>query len=649
MEHDEGGSAVCRRRSAEARSPSHGDAHAAPDAASAPGCSARGRRPAATPMTHTSLICFVLSCWPLAISALRLLEQRVGFHPVRAAHRLPLRRRTGLQMGSPATEQQQAISRAKLPKSLVTLPDINGTVVSLEDILKEKLPEPEVVDYDPDEVPFVTTPSGDPNEGLPLNDKLIRIPLPPVAWRYDHREDPTLNRNTQCTGWRVAKEFENAVNFGLIGEPQYVDDLFDESASWTFPQFLPSPLSSRAAVFSKLKELGSYWGDARVALLEVKTLEPETTTASDEQAIQLSYLFSGTSPLFFLGQYLSNPRVAIDVSSNVTVNKNTGRIVRVEDTSPYTPLRTFYEQIWPRIFEAWHIPLAKGGPRSEMPPHRVHHRRFVFDVVDVPPRAVLEGQFLDPTLGREGGQCDSLPRAFFTHVLWERGLRAEPFVNVAPAEVLLEPYTVERPWRVVMTPGRSYITEIKKDQEYQYNVDEPEIVANISLSTPLQQDARRVTWVVPLPSAFGTDIDQMPSPDVNVRPLRRYLRDEKVRYSIQPRRRLAVTAAFGISDPQSRSLDSIKRGLFYAVQKRGLKVKRNREGKPLFWLRMWDVKVGFNLEGKCSRAWYPNDAWLAPFRRNELVLELEPDTEVVPPTHPTNIVEAFHRAFGRGQ
>ena len=165
-------------------------------------------------MTHTSLICLILSCWPLAISALRLLEQPLGFHPVSAAHRLPLRRRTGLQMRSPATEQQlqqqqqqeeeaRAISRAKLPKSLVTLPDINGTVVSLEDILKEKLPEPEVVDYDPDEVPFVTTPSGDPNEGLPLNDKLIRIPLPPVAWRYDHREDPTLNRNTQCTGRRT--------------------------------------------------------------------------------------------------------------------------------------------------------------------------------------------------------------------------------------------------------------------------------------------------------------------------------------------------------------------------------------------------------------------------------------------------------------
>jgi len=173
-------------------------------------------------------------------------------------------------------------------------------------------------------------------------------------------------------------------------------------------------------------------------------------------------------------------------------------------------------------------------------------------------------------------------------------------------------------------------------------VEDCDIVGNFSLpegAEAIVQKGRTVTYQVPVPASLGADPEAFPPADGARDPVLNFLRGDSCRLSIQPRRLVALIDAWDCFDAGDPDLEPLKRDLYFGALAEGLKVKRNKDGLPIFWLHQYKCKTSWNMKGNLVQTLWQNDdpgnwnIFLDPkqqlwkFRRNQLAMELEPREE----------------------
>ena len=280
-----------------------------------------------------------------------------------------------------------------------------------------------------------------------------------------------------------------------------------------------------------------------------------------DNTIQLQWEISVVWPVFW------EARVLLTGSSTLTVDGTsiTKQIDELSDAKDV--LSAISPQVSPRFWDFYHIGMT---PSAELMPRLSQKKGFLSDynVFDIPSRLVTSPTVLDVG-DRDDRNAQTVPNHAFSCVIKTMGPTKQRYVPTSPVQVQI-------------VPGGERLL----------------LKWSIPLSVEFQSNPQ-----LPLP---GDDPEALPGsmPECG--------------YEFQPRRRVA-TVKYG-GNPQDVEVTEIRRKLYGAVVKDGLKPKLDESGRPQFFFLQNTVKACYTEGGlgMCVYEWRPDSV-----KPDEIGIELE--------------------------
>lgn len=252
-------------------------------------------------------------------------------------------------------------------------------------------------------------------------------------------------------------------------------------------------------------------------------------------------------------------------------------------------VRAFKSQFLPRFWDVYHIGMTPGAEiLQRLAPTNTGQeglRRLVtsvtspYQLFELAPRLVLRPSLVD-VLGRDGRQAQMIPNHAFTTIIRTMGKKKQKYIPVSPVEVTIQKL------------GSS------------------------------KEDGSRITWTLSVPpelskrSVLPLTVQKVNNDDAVV--VDEDWESAECRYVWQPQRKVA-TLSFGGS-PQDTEVSLVRKQLYEAVLRDGLRPKLEDDGKPSFFFLQNDAKACFTKNG-LGMAVYD---WRPEFVKcNEVGIELE--------------------------
>jgi hypothetical protein len=284
-----------------------------------------------------------------------------------------------------------------------------------------------------------------------------------------------------------------------------------------------------------------------------------------DTSVQLQWEISVVWPTFW------EPRVLLTGTSKLTMSGNTivQQADEMSDSSKRDVLSAVAPQVSPRFWDIYYIGMT---PSAEVMP-RLSPKRPLFSkysVYEIPGRLVASPTQFD--IGdRDDRTAQTIPNHAFSCVIKTMGPTRQRYVPTSPVQVQIIPKGA----------GENLLLKW-----------------SIPLSVGFQSNPQ-----LPLP---GSDSEALPEgmPECT--------------YEFQPRRKVA-TVNYG-GNPQDVEIAAIRKNLYEAVVKDGLKPKMDKNGRPEFFFLQNDVKACYTEEGlgMCVYEWRPKFV-----EHNEVGIELE--------------------------
>lgn len=289
------------------------------------------------------------------------------------------------------------------------------------------------------------------------------------------------------------------------------------------------------------------------------------TARSLSDSVEMRWEISVAWPIFWAA------RVVLSGTSRLTLDKT--KITKQVDTLDNSDLLgSIVQQLLPRFWDTYHIGMT---PSAEVQPSRVQEGFFRnYKLVQIPPRLVYAPSVLD-TGSREDANSQTVPNHAFATVIKTMGPKRQRYVPTSPVQVQL--------------------TKSAKDGN-----------AALRWTIPVSVELQTNPWL-PLP---GED----PETPAELQP--------ESNYEFQSQR-LVATLPYG-GCPQDLQVTEIRKQLYDAVLKDGLKPKLDDAGRPQFFFWQNDVKACYT-EGGLGMVVYD---WRPKFvKANQVGIELEPASD----------------------
>ena len=240
-------------------------------------------------------------------------------------------------------------------------------------------------------------------------------------------------------------------------------------------------------------------------------------------------------------------KVTFSGTSLVELNDNR-QIIKQRDTlnnyEGKDVFKAISDQFFPRFWDFVNIGMS---PAAEFM-HRVTSDKKMFspyNLFEIPPRVVLRPSLVDRN-GREARNAQMLPMHSFSTAITTTGPQKDMYSTTSPIEVAIKPMKFEN--------GES---------------------------------CNRIEWTIPI----AVELSKM-----NKLPLSIDDSDELMcNYEFQHKRKVATVPFAG--DPQDEGITKVRKTLYEAINKDGLRPKLDKNGRPIFFFLMNDVKACFTESG----------------------------------------------------
>jgi len=323
---------------------------------------------------------------------------------------------------------------------------------------------------------------------------------------------------------------------------------------------------SSKSPLTALQDALNFYKELDVAIVSGKQIS--------DNRVQLQWQISVMWPIFW------EPRVLLSGCSDITFQKDSSsggtatvskQVDMLDSSSDF--LSTISSQLMPRFWDTYHIGMT---PSAEIMTRVVRKQGLLpkpYNLFEIPPRLVSAPTQLDSPDGRADGNAQIIPNHAFSCVIKTMGPQKQDFGTASPLEVQILP------------PGKG------------------------------QGSPPRFKWSIPLSVYFQTTTDlPIPGEDPEARPSS----EPTCEYEFQPRR-LVATLPFG-GTPQDVEIADVRKKLYDAIIKDGLKPALDENGRPQFFFLQDGVKACYTEEGlgMCVYEWRPKAV-----NPNEVGIELE--------------------------